>query len=25
MVLMLCINYVGQTIKRASDAKQRYK
>lgn len=25
MILMLCINYVGQTIKRASDAKQRYK
>ncbi|MGP1594533.1 MAG: ABC transporter permease [Treponema sp.] len=25
MVLMLCINYVGQTIKRASDAKQRFK
>jgi len=25
MVLMLCINYVGQTIKRASDSKQRYK
>ena len=25
MLLMLCINYVGQTIKRASDAKQRFK
>lgn len=25
MILMLCINYVGQTVKRASDAKQRYK
>ncbi|MEL3906847.1 MAG: ABC transporter permease [Treponema sp.] len=25
MILMLCINYVGQTIKRASDAKQRFK
>ena len=25
MLLMLCINYVGQTIKRAPDAKQRFK
>lgn len=25
MILMLCINYIGQTIKRASDAKQRFK
>lgn len=25
MILMLCINYVGQTIKRASDAKQRFR
>ncbi|HBG39168.1 MAG TPA: peptide ABC transporter permease, partial [Clostridiaceae bacterium] len=23
LVMMLCINYVGQAVKRASDAKQR--